>query len=100
MMKHILQSILVITLLCSGAALAAGKLYELRVDGMACPFCAYGIEKKFKKMDGVEAIDIDLQKGLVRVRTRTDKTFTEGELKTLINDSGFTLKGLEEKSAP
>jgi len=99
-MKLILQSILVITLLGSGTALAAGKLYELRVDGMACPFCAYGIEKKFKKMDGVEAIDIDLQKGLVRVRTRTGKTFTEGELKTLINDSGFTLKGLEEKPAP
>ena len=99
-MKHILQSILVITLLWSGAALAAGKLYELRVDGMACAFCAYGIEKKFKKMDGVENVEIDLQKGLVQVKTRADKTFTEDELKTLIHDSGFTLKGLEEKPAP
>ena len=99
-MKHTLQSILLITLLWSGTTLAAGKLYELRVDGMACAFCAYGIEKKFKKMDGVEGVDINLQKGLVQVKTREDKTFTEDELKALIHDSGFTLKSLQEKPAP
>ena len=99
-MKHTLQSILIIALLWSGTALAAGKLYELRVDGMACAFCAYGIEKKFRKMDGIEDIDIDLQKGLVQVKTRADKTFTEDELKTLIKDSGFTFKSLQEKPAP
>jgi len=99
-MKHTLQSILLITLLWSGTTLAAGKLYELRVDGMACAFCAYGIEKKFTKMDGVESVDINLQKGLVQVKTRADKTFTETELKTLIHDSGFTLKSLQEKPAP
>ncbi len=99
-MKYILQSILVVTLLWNGTSLAAGKLYELRVDGMACAFCAYGIEKKFKKMDGVKSVDINLQKGLVQVRTNSDKTFTEDELETLIHDSGFTLKSLEEKPAP
>ncbi|HFE31878.1 MAG TPA: heavy-metal-associated domain-containing protein [Gammaproteobacteria bacterium] len=99
-MKHTLQSILLITLLWSGTTLAAGKLYELRVDGMACAFCAYGIEKKFKKMDGVEGVDINLQKGLVQVKTREDKTFTKTELKKLIHDSGFTLKSLKEKPAP
>lgn len=99
-MKNSLPLILLTTLLWSGATLAAGKLYELRVDGMACAFCAYGIEKKFTKMDGVEGVDINLQKGLVQVKTRADKTFTKDELKTLIHDSGFTLKSLQEKSTP
>ena len=35
------------------AAFAAGTEYQLRVDGLACPFCAYGIEKKLKKTEGV-----------------------------------------------
>lgn len=33
-------------LMATAAALAAGPSYRLAVDGLACPFCAYGIEKK------------------------------------------------------
>jgi len=84
-------------LLWSNAGFAAGTQYDMRVDGLACPFCAYGIEKKFTKTEGVDSVDIDLQKGLVIVKTRDGKTFTEEKLKEIINDAGFTLKSVTGK---
>jgi mercuric ion binding protein len=100
-MKHIrlLMSVLItpIVLLWSGFSFAAGTQYNLRVDGLACPFCAYGIEKKFIKTEGVESVDIDLQNGLVIVNTAEGKTFKEDKLKEIINDAGFTMKSMTEK---
>ena len=84
-------------LLWSSFSFAAGTQYNLRVDGLACPFCAYGIEKKFTRTEGVKSVDIDLQKGLVIVKTVDGKTFREDELKTIIHDTGFTMKSMTEK---
>jgi copper chaperone len=84
-------------LLWSSLSTAAGTQYDMRVDGLACPFCAYGIEKKFTKTEGVDSIDINLQKGLVIVKTLEGKTFEEDNLKKIINDAGFTLKSMTEK---
>jgi len=86
-----------ITLLLSSFSFAAGTQYSMRVDGLACPFCAYGIEKKFIRTEGVDSVDIDLQKGLVIVKTREGKTFGEEKLKEIINDAGFTMKNMTEK---
>ncbi len=87
-----------IALLWSSVSFAAGIQYNMRVDGLACPFCAYGIEKKFTKTEGVDSVDIDLQKGLVIVKTREGKTFREEKLKEIINDAGFTMKSVTEKN--
>lgn len=98
--KHISLTILFATtaMLWSSFSFAGGTQYDMRVDGLACPFCAYGIEKKFTKTEGVEAVDIDLKKGLVIVKTIEAKFFKEDELKTIINDAGFTLKSMTEKA--
>jgi len=77
---------------------AADTQYDMRVDGLACPFCAYGIEKKFTKTEGVKSVDIDLKNGLVIVKTEDGKTFSEEKLKEIINDAGFTMISMTEKS--
>ena len=47
-------------------ALAAVDHYEVQVDGLACPFCAYGLEKKaqeryakFFNFEKIKALCID-----------------------------------------
>jgi len=75
---------------------AAGSIYSLRVDGLACPFCAYGIEKKLKRTEGVESVDIDLKNGLVVVRTTAGRVFTEDQLRQLVEDAGFSMKSMTE----
>jgi mercuric ion binding protein len=88
---------LLLGLAWSSFSFASGSQYDLRVDGLACPFCAYGIEKKFTKTEGVASVGIDLGKGLVIVQTVDGKIFEEDELKTIIHDAGFTMRSMIEK---
>ncbi len=74
----------------------AGTNYNIRVDGLACPFCAYGIEKKFKKMDGISNIKVDLDNGLVSVDAKEGLVLTEEQMKKLFNDSGFTYRSMKK----
>ncbi|MFV1984190.1 MAG: heavy-metal-associated domain-containing protein [Thiohalomonadales bacterium] len=75
---------------------AAGTHYEMRVDGLACPFCAYGIEKKLKAIEGTDKISVDLDKGLVTVNLAEGKELTEEQMKKLFNDSGFTYRSMKK----
>ncbi len=89
-----MMGVLGIWVLLSPFAMAAGVQYQVRVDGLACPYCAYGIEKQFKQIYGVEKIDIDLEKGIVFVDAADDVELSEDRVKTLINDSGFTYRSI------
>lgn len=81
-------------LAASTQATAAGTRYVMRVDGLACPYCAYGVEKKFKKIEGVEAIDVDLDRGMVTVEVREGVEFTEPQLVELFKEAGFTFRSM------
>ena len=80
-------------------ALAAPAQYQLRVDGLACPFCAYGIEKELNRTDGVESIQIDINAGTVTVTMAEGATMTEAQAGRIVEDAGFTLGGFEEVRA-
>jgi len=84
-------------LLLMQSAFAAGTHYEMRVDGLACPFCAYGIEKKLKAIEGTTNINVALDKGLVSVDMGEGKALTEEQMKKLFNDSGFTYRSMIKK---
>jgi len=75
---------------------AAGTRYEMRVDGLACPFCAYGIEKKLKAVEGTSDISVDLDKGLVMVNIAEGKELTEEQMKKLFQDAGFTYRSMKK----
>jgi len=87
-----------LSLVWSATALAAGTRYQMRVDGLACPYCAYGIEKKLNAIDGVEKIDVDLNKGLVTVNTADDVKLSEEQMIKLFKDAGFTYRSMTEKA--
>lgn len=89
--------LLPLLLLWSLAALAAGTQYAMRVDGLACPYCAYGIEKKLNQVEGVERIDIDLEKGLVIVDVREGVEITEAQMQQLFEDAGFTYRSMTQQ---
>lgn len=70
------------------------RLVKIRVDGLACSYCAYGIEKKLMKLPGVKHVDIDLPNGLVIV-TGSDKLKLDPEqLRKLFEDAGFTFRAI------
>jgi len=84
----------------SQVVLAAGLEYQMRVDGLACPYCAYGVEKKLKAIEGVEKVHVDLNKGLVTVDVKAGTELTEAQMKQLFQDAGFTFRSMTRKEIP
>jgi len=98
MKKIIIHNLIASILLLSFAhsAFAETTVYSIRVDGLACPYCAYGIEKKLNQLKGVKFINMDLDKGVVTVETY-DVKLKDPQLKQLFQDSGFTYRSKQEK---
>ena len=92
MKKYI--ALLIIALIASASALADGTRYQMRVDGLACPYCVYGVEKNLKKIDGVEKIEVDLNNGLVIVNVASGVTLTDAQMEKLFTDAGFTFRSM------
>ncbi len=90
--------LILITLFWSVTLFAAGTQYNLRVDAFSCPFCAYGIEKKLVRTEGVESVVFDLEKGLVIVKVEEGVILTEEQLQ-VFDFSGKFLRviGKQEK---
>jgi len=95
-MKTVIATMM-LGMIWSAATLAAGTEYRMRVDGLACPYCAYGIEKKLNAIEGVGKIDVNLNAGLVVVDVAEGVTLTEPQMKTLFQDAGFTYRGMTEE---
>ena len=78
------------------AVTSAQEAYNLTVDGLACPFCAYGIEKQINALEGVESIEIDIDEGIVLVTTAEGAEIDEADFEQAVDDAGFTLRKVEQ----
>ena len=95
-----LMAVGALTLLLAGSATAwADDIYELGVDGLACPYCAYGLEKGFNELADVESLDIFINEGTCRVVMRDGATLTEDAARQIVADAGFTLRAFERVEA-
>ena len=63
---------------------------KIVVDGLSCPFCAYGLEKKLKHVAGSEDVFISLAEGQATITVTKGKEPTKAELETIVKDAGFT----------
>lgn len=95
MRKQTLFSLL-LSLVLLQSAFAAGTRYEMVVDGLACPYCAYGIEKKLKQIDGLETFKMDLDKGVVTVEVSEGTVLTDEQMQKLFHDAGFTYRSMTQ----
>ena len=73
----------------------AGATVRLKVDGMVCPFCAYGLEKRLGEIASIDAVLIRISDGLVQIRTKEDQELTDEVLKDAVKKSGFSLTEIE-----
>ena len=107
-MKHLKKGLFVVTLLLfvfsfqrtesinNQIVRVENKTYiKIWVDGMACPFCAYGLEKKIKKIDGVADFFVEINKGYITFSVPANKKPRETELKKIVKEAGFFAKIIE-----
>jgi len=85
-----------LTFMSATSAFANSHQYKLYVDGLACPFCAYGVEKQVGSLDNVESLDILIDEGIVAVTMTEGKQLDEATAKQAVSDAGFTLRKFEQ----
>lgn len=67
------------------------------VHGLACPFCVIGIKKTFKKMNGVQSVEVSLKHNTVTIYTDKGICFSDEELTQIFNKAAFTYHGTISK---
>lgn len=64
--------------------------YTVMVDGLGCPFCAYGLEKKFKELKGVKGVKIDMETGQFDFTFPADRPLSIEEVENQVDAAGYT----------
>ena len=80
----------VVTFLLATPAQAEIRTATVAVDGMACPFCAFGIEKRLKKVGGVGSVTISARKGTATLVAKAEKSIDVEQIPGAIKAAGFT----------
>ena len=66
----------------------------IKVAGLYCPFCSYGLEKHIKKIKGFSKIKINIKKGTAEVDFKPGTQVSKKSIETAVEDAGFSLDGL------
>jgi len=96
-MKTIKIAIVLALALLAGNAWAAATV-KLRVDGLVCAFCGAAIEKKLRANPATADVLVSLENKIVAVSFKDGQNIGDEQLKALINDAGYEVKGIERGS--
>ena len=81
------------------ASMARAADVVLRVDGLACPFCAFGIEKKLMDVPAVSGMEILLDDGKLILELREGERLDVVSLDRAVEAAGFTLRKILVENA-
>ena len=70
------------------------------VTGLSCPFCAYGLEKRLKKLEGLDSLSIDFKTGNVVLVVRDGSKAGDARIRKLVKDGGFEATKIERSPLP
>jgi len=65
---------------------------KVKVDGLACPFCAYGLEKKLMEYDPLLSLKILVDEGYAVIQHAEEVLPDLDRIKKLVKKGGFTPK--------
>ena len=95
MKGHLLLAVSLGLLLHAAPVNAAFVSAELRVNGLSCPFCAFGIEKKLLDVDGVQRVEVFLDDGRLALTFEPENAATVSDLEKAVEKAGFELAALQ-----
>ena len=81
-------------IIVSPAYAAGSKVYNMRVDGMTCPFCAATSEKALKAIPGVTSVSTNLKKGVITVCAAPSAQLSASNMKAMFAKKGFTFRSM------
>lgn len=104
-LRHVTLIVFFITLLVAPPPAAVGVELEaldaallqepppdvaVEVNGLSCPFCAYGIEKKFVERPEVESVVVELEENEVHLWLKPGEELSDEAVRRTVKDAGFT----------
>ncbi len=63
---------------------------QVTVEGLGCPFCAYGLEKKFQELKGIKNVQIEMETGIMTFDFPADKAIAIETIETQVDKAGYT----------
>ena len=64
----------------------------LMVEGMSCGHCVMSVKKALSEVEGVGAVEVDLESGRVKV---VGEALADDALKAAVDDAGYDVASIE-----
>ncbi|MEO0785980.1 MAG: heavy-metal-associated domain-containing protein [Pseudomonadota bacterium] len=80
-------------------AATSATLITAKVNGMVCDFCAQAVTVMFNKDDAVEAVEVDLDNGEIRVTLKDGAAMADQRVEELVTKSGYDLVEIQRANA-
>jgi len=90
----LIVGLLLATPVTSVSAQDASEMATIQVDGLSCPFCAYGLEKHLKRIAGVKGVEINMKDGQAVVHLKSDARVDNATLRQAVKKAGFTARDI------
>lgn len=72
------------------AASAQIKKVSIKVDGLACPFCAYGLQKELKRAPGVADAKVYVDGGRAELTVKNGQSVDFDAIEEAVKKGGYT----------
>ncbi len=92
-MKNII--IIAIALFSTVTIFAQTDKFAVTVEGLGCPFCAYGLEKKFKELKVAKDIKIEITTGVMTFTADASNNLSIEKVSSQVDKAGYTTKDVK-----
>jgi len=90
--KYLIHLTLLAMLFAGSVQAWAASVHSFKVDGLACPFCSYGVEKQLKAIPGVSGIKISIKTSTVTVTMKNGTKLTKAQAGRAVKNAGFKMR--------
>lgn len=94
-MKRVMMVVVASVVSMIVASVAHAEQIKVEVKGMVCSFCAQGIKKTFMRKDGVDNVEVGLDKKIVTITTKKGAILNDSDVKDSIVDAGYEVVKIE-----
>ena len=88
-MRLILIPLAALFMMSPATAHAQYKTIELKILGMDCAICAHGVKVAVQKVDGVESVQLSLERAEADIRLKPENRVSLDQFRRIVKGNGF-----------
>lgn len=96
--RSVLAFILFLVLIPQAKASSSQQIL-VGVRGMVCAFCASGLKKTFTAQNGIEKVEVSLEKKQLVLQVDSATMLSDQKIRELVRDSGYEVENIQRPSS-